>query len=44
MAAVIKLDKLGVANIDLWFHLHLPSRGPGSNPKHTIYNFFNLYY
>ena len=24
--------------------LHLPFCGPGSNPKHTIYAFFNLYW
>ena len=33
-----------VAAIALWFHLRLPSRGQGSNPMHTIYAFFNLYY
>ena len=33
-----------VAAIAPWFRLRLPSCGPGSNPKHTIYAFFNLYY
>ena len=27
-----------------WFRLRLPSCGPGSNPRHTIYAYFNLYY
>ena len=27
-----------------WFRLRQPSCGPGSNPKHTIYTFFNLFY
>ena len=34
-----------VAAIALWFRLHLPfSAALGSNPKHTIYTFFNLCY
>ena len=33
----------GAAAIALWFHLHPPSWAPGSNPKHTIYAFYNLY-
>ena len=38
---VIKLGSgLGVAT---WFRLRLPYCGPGSNPMHTIYSFFNLY-
>ena len=27
-----------------WFRLRLPSFGPGSNPKQTIYAIFNLYW
>ena len=34
----------GVAAIAPWFCLRLPSCGPGSNPMHTIYAFFNLYW
>ena len=33
-----------VAAIALWFCLRLPSCGPGLNPKHTVYAFFNLSY
>ena len=33
-----------VAAIAPWFRLRLPSCGPGSNPKLTIYAFFNLYW
>ena len=41
-----KINKrlIGVAAIALWFRLRLSSCGLGSNPKHTIYAFFNLYY
>ena len=38
-----KVVLFGVAAIAPWFCLRLPSCGPGSNPKHTIYAFFNLY-
>ena len=36
-----KINKTWVAAIAPWFCLSLPS---GSNPKHTIYTFFNLYW
>ena len=32
------------AAIALWFCLHLRPAALGSNPKQTIYTFFNLYY
>ena len=35
---------MGVAAIALWFHLRLPSCGPGFKSQLTIYAFFNLYY
>ena len=41
---IIQLWHLRAAALATWFHLHLPSSAsPGSNPKHTIYAFFNLY-
>ena len=33
----------GVAAIAPWFRLRLPSCGPGFDPKHTIYAFFNYW-
>ena len=46
MPSVLSGKKLNVklAAIAQWFCLRLPSCGPGSNPEHTIYAYFNLYF